>query len=215
MQCGDKSKINHLLQFVTALISLLQALLIRYESLIQLVINRLLLRNIKLSILEINNMTKVKKMVLGTVFTVVTLGGIAAYATADGCGKFGGMQNKGSEFMLNRVSSRLSLNAEQQQKLESLQKTVMAEMQIQQEKHPRNQIIELISEPKLNQEKALAIMAERSKKMEESAPKIITAIADFTDSLNEEQRADLKQMIDRFGMHRGPGRGAYFKGPFF
>ncbi|MCU7834472.1 MAG: Spy/CpxP family protein refolding chaperone [gamma proteobacterium symbiont of Taylorina sp.] len=159
-------------------------------------------------------MTKVKKMIIGTVFTVVTLGGIAAYATADGCGKFGGMQNKGSEFMLNRISSRLSLNAEQQQKLESLQKTMMAEMQTQQEKHPRNQMIELISEPKLNQEKALAILGERSKKMEGSAPKIITAIADFTDSLNDEQRADLKQMIDRFGMHRDPGRGSHFKGPF-
>lgn len=172
----------------------------------QFVIYRLLLRNIKLSILEINNMTKVKKMIIGTVFSVVTLGGIVAYATADGCGKFSGMQNKGSEFILNRVSSRLSLSTEQQQKLASLQKTMMTEMQIQREKHPRNQIIELISEPKLNQQKALAIMEERSKKMVVSAPKIITAMADFTDSLNDEQRADLKQMINRFSMHRGPGR---------
>jgi Spy/CpxP family protein refolding chaperone len=141
-------------------------------------------------------MNKVKKIIIGTVVSLGIVGGLASYATA----YHGGMRNcHKSEFL----AKHLNFNEVQKQNLENLKTTIAAEKKAHHENHPREKIMELLSEPKLDQEKALAILNERFTAIQTSAPKVIAAMATFTDSLADDQRAKLKGMIERFGKHRG------------
>lgn len=159
-------------------------------------------------------MTKTKKFIIGTLISVVTLGGLVTYASAGKhCGERGGMHGKKAEFMIKRISSKLDLNDAQKQKLEAVKTTMMEQMKSHQENHPKQKIKELLSAPKLDQEKAVSMVNERSEKMKQAAPKMIATIAEFTDSLNAEQRAEMQKMMEKFGKHRGKhfGKGGYGK----
>jgi len=141
-------------------------------------------------------MNKVKKIIIGTVVSLGIVGGLASYATA----YHGGMRNcHKSEFL----AKHLNLNDAQKQNLETLKTTIEAEKKAHHENHPREKIMELFSTPTLDQEKALAILNERATEIQKSAPKVIAAIAAFTDSLDDDQRAKLKQVMERFGKHGG------------
>lgn len=142
-------------------------------------------------------MNKVKKIIIGTVVSLGIVGGLATYATAF---HGGGIHNCHKSAYL---ANYLNLNDEQKQNLENLKTTIAEEKKAHHENHPREQIMELLSEPKLDQEKALAILNERFTAIQTSAPKVIAAMATFTDSLADDQRAKLKGMIERFGKHRG------------
>jgi len=153
-------------------------------------------------------MNKVKTIIIGTVVSLGIVAGLATTASAYRYG--GGMYNGGkSEFLANY----LNLNEVQKQNLENLQTTMTKERETHQENHPREKIMELLSEPKLDQEKALAILEERSTEIKKSAPKVIAAIAAFTDSLDDDQRAKLKEVMERFGKYRGMPFGGRFGGP--
>jgi len=66
-------------------------------------------------------MTRTKKIVLGTLISIVTLGGLISYAApGHHCGKFGGMNGDKAEFIVSRISSKLDLNDEQKLNLVSL-----------------------------------------------------------------------------------------------
>lgn len=151
-------------------------------------------------------MNKVKKIIIGTVVSLGIIGGLATYATAY---HGGGINCHKSEYLANY----LNLNDEQKQNLANLKTTIAAEKKAHQENHPREKIMGLLSEPKLDQEKALAIMDERFTAIQTSAPKVIAAIATFTNSLTDDQRAKLKEMMERFGKYRGMPFGGRFGGP--
>lgn len=147
------------------------------------------------------NMTKTKKIIIGTIISAVTLGGVAAYASPDGCGgkHRGGMMHKGGDF----IAKRLNLDETQKQNLENLRKTMREQMEANHaDTKPREEISALLSEPTLDQTKLLALMEERATKMKASAPTVVAAIATFTNSLSNEQRADMQAMMKKFGERR-------------
>jgi len=145
-------------------------------------------------------MNKTKKIVIGALLSVATLGSVATYA---GPGKGGFM----SERMVSRISSKLDLNDAQKQNLETLKNVLVAQKAKKKETNTRADLISLLSAPVLDETKALSIMEEKVKERQAAAPAIVSAIANFTNSLNDEQRAKLVTMTEKMSKRRGGKRG--------
>lgn len=149
-------------------------------------------------------MTKTKKIIIGALISVVTLGGLISYASpSHHFGKFGGMSEKKAEFIINRISSKLDLNDIQKQNLVALKDTIKEQRELNQQNDPREELTKLLSTPVLDETKVLSLMENRMTQMHLAAPTVISAIANFTNSLSDEQRAEIKNFADKFAKHRG------------
>ena len=152
-------------------------------------------------------MNKAKKIIIASLISLGTLGGLTSNAMAfGGHGKDGTMR---ADFIVYRISSKLDLNDDQKTKLESLKTTITDLIQARKESNSRDKAKELLSASVLDQEKALALLGERQTKTLETAPSVIAVLATFTDSLTEEQRTKLLEAMEKFGKHQGRpfGRG--------
>ena len=145
-------------------------------------------------------MKKSSKIIIGTVLTVATLAGIAVSATPDNCG-FGPEHRL--EFVMRRLTNKLDLNAEQSEKLSLIKQQLMKRIQDEMRQNHRAQILALLDEPVLDQQKAFALLQNQMQQVKQNAPVLIAAMAEFTDSLNNEQRAKLKNLLASFPKH-GP-----------
>ncbi len=158
-------------------------------------------------------MTRTKKIVLGTLISIVTLGGLISYATpGHHCGKFGGMNNDKAEFMVSRISSKLDLNAEQKQNLVDLKDTILEQKQKHKGQNPRDILKTLLSDPVLDEATILSIAEERTTAMNQAIPQVVSALATFTNSLSNEQRTEIIEMTERFGKHRRGPFGKSYRG---
>jgi Spy/CpxP family protein refolding chaperone len=160
-------------------------------------------------------MTKSKKIILASVLSVLTLGGFAAYAGGgDNCGfgKHGfGMHDpaKRGEFMVKRMTHKLDLNNAQVANLKAVQQ-LFANHHKEKKAQKGGELLSLLDAPALDQAQALHILQSRGEERKAKAPEMIATIATFTDSLSNEQRAKLKETLQRF-----PRRGGFtrpFKG---
>jgi len=142
-------------------------------------------------------MKKSTKIIIGTVLTVATLAGIAVSAKPDHCG-FGPEHRL--EFVMKRFTNKLDLNAEQSEKLSLIKQQLMKRHQERHQNH-RAQLLALLDEPVLDQQKAFALLQNQMQQVKQNAPVMIAAMAEFTDSLNNEQRAKLKNMLASFPKH--------------
>ena len=149
-------------------------------------------------------MTKTKKFIIGTLFSVVTLGGLVAVAGPGHHGKFGGMNAEKAERIVERVSSKLELNDLQKQNLVSLKDTVLELKAKNKPQMDRKAFIQsLLAKPVLDETAILAKIQERTNMMNQVSPQVVTALANFTNSLSDEQRAKMSKMTKKFGKRRG------------
>lgn len=149
-------------------------------------------------------MTKAKKIVIGTLISAVTLGGLITYASpSHHFGRFGGMNEEKVEFIINRISSKLDLDAVQKQNLIALKDTVKTQRELHKQDHPREELMKLLSVPVLDETKVLTMMEARTTQLHLAAPTIVSAVANFTNSLSNEQREEIKNFADKFAKHRG------------
>jgi protein CpxP len=112
--------------------------------------------------------------------------------------------------MVERVGSKLELDANQKQKL-----TVLAEkLQAQREAmrgaggsgDPRSQFKALFAGNKLDRDGATRLVDEKTTAVRNGSPEIIAAAADFYDNLNAAQQQKVREFMDRGGRrwsHRG------------
>jgi len=149
-------------------------------------------------------MTKTKKFIIGTLFSVVTLGGLVAVAGPGHHGKFGGMNAEKAEKIVQRVSSKLELNELQKQNLVSLKDTVLELKAKNKPQMDRKAFVQsLLAKPVLDESAILAKIQERTNMMNQVSPQVVTALANFTNSLSDEQRAKISKMTEKFGKRRG------------
>lgn len=149
-------------------------------------------------------MTKTKKFIIGTLFSVVTLGGLVAVAGPGHHGKFGGMNAEKAERIVERVSSKLELNELQKQNLVSLKDTMLELKAKNKPQMDRKAFIQsLLAKPVLDETAILAKIQERTNMMNQVSPQVVTALANFTNSLSDEQRAKMSKMTEKFGKRRG------------
>lgn len=151
-------------------------------------------------------MNKTKKIVIGALLSIATLGSAISYAAPGE----GGFMGKKAERMVKRISSKLDLNDAQKLNLEALKTVLVSQRAEQKESGSRTALLDLLSTPVLDETKALAIMEKKSKERQAKAPALVSAIANFTNSLNDEQRAKFKTMAERMskrGKHGKRGHG--------
>jgi len=150
----------------------------------------------------------IKRTLFGFAGAAVVAGSIVGCA-----GHRHGWGGDSAEFrtrMVERVGSKLELDASQKQKL-----TVLAEkLQAQREAmrgaggsgDPRSQFKALFAGNKLDQAGAARLVDEKTTAVRNGSPEIIAAAADFFDSLNVAQQQKVRDFMDRGGRrwsHRG------------
>ena len=109
--------------------------------------------------------------------------------------------------VVSRITSKLDLNAEQQQKLNVLADKMQAQRTalIGQTTDPRAEIKALVAGEKFDRARAQTLLDEKTRAVQGTGPEVINALADFYDSLNPTQQAEVRE-------HMGKRRGWFSRG---
>lgn len=154
--------------------------------------------------------TWIKRSLIGLTAATVVLGGLAA------CGSRGDHAHGWSDERItevrgkaiDKIGSKLDLNAEQKQKL-----GVLADEMIASRKafrgdatDPRTELTALVAGDKFDRSKAQALLDQKMQVMQGNGPKMLSAFGDFYDSLNPEQQKQVRERLEKRG-HGWWGRG--------
>lgn len=136
------------------------------------------------------------------VIAVLAAGGIAFAKNKGVCGGPEGRAN----WMMERISKRLELDELQRGKLEDLRDALlsMREKFVDARKQGREAAADLLSVPVLDRGRAQALFDERHTAISAYSQELINAFADFSDSLNAEQRSALVEWLNK-PRHHGSG----------
>ena len=110
-----------------------------------------------------------------------------------------------AEWMMEKVTKELELNETQVAKLNLVKNELLkAGKDFRQRRDDSRQtVVDLIQQPTLDRDKAVALVNQHTAAINEQAPQIIAALGDFYDSLSPEQQAELREHIqDRMEHHR-------------
>jgi len=133
---------------------------------------------------------------------IVTLGVMA------GCG-YGFMHKspqERAEWMVKNISDELKLNDAQLGKLNALKDELLAVRGDYKQRRSETQkaIGELLSQPTLDQTRALALVKDRTQEVNAKAPQVVSAFAAFYDSLTPKQQKKLyDEVTERMKRHHG------------
>lgn len=153
--------------------------------------------------------TGIKRIAIALTSATLLLGGLTACGTR---GPSGWSEEQVSEMrgkMVERIGDKLDLNAEQKLKLDA----VASEMEAQRKAFrgdsakPRDDIKALITSDKFDRTKAQALLEQKTSAVQQQGPKVLTALADFYDSLTPAQQQQVRERLDKrrgWGW-RGPG----------
>lgn len=102
------------------------------------------------------------------------------------------------EKVVERVSSKLELNADQKQRLnvlaDKLQEQRVAFMG---QGDPRAEAKTLVAGEKFDRAKAQAMVGQKTAAVNAKSPEVIAAFGDFYDSLNPQQQAKVREFMER------------------
>lgn len=151
-------------------------------------------------------MKKTSKIILAGVLAVSVTGTAVAFGAYQ---HFAGMsmQDK-AEMMSNRLERKLDLTEVQKDKLLQLTQRAATIMdQVKQQDPSRSEwIAQLLDDETLDQTALLSRINQKTALVNDNAPEMVGLMAEFVDSLNAEQKAEIKSMINQRGMmHRGGG----------
>lgn len=102
--------------------------------------------------------------------------------------------------MVERVDSKLDLDAAQKQKLDVLAQKLQAQRQAMRGTgDPRAQFKALFAGDRLDQAAAAKLVEEKTAAVRSGSPEVIAAMADFFDHLNPAQQQKVREFMDRGG----------------
>lgn len=109
--------------------------------------------------------------------------------------------------MVERVSGKLDLNADQKQRLGALGDKLHAQRVavMGQSQDPRAEVKALVAGDKFDRARAQTLVAEKTAAVQRQSPEVIAALADFYDSLNPAQQQKVRDFMERRShwFHRG------------
>jgi len=150
------------------------------------------------------------------IIATVTTFGIASGVFAFGAHKFKNMSMHDKAEMINeRVSSRLDLNETQETKLETLTDRMATLVQEAKNKSGNHKamISSFINDQPLDQAAILEKINSKTSVINQHAPEMVGLLANFVDSLNAEQKEEIKEMMEkRFSRHGKHHDNEYGKG---
>jgi Spy/CpxP family protein refolding chaperone len=150
----------------------------------------------------------IKRTLFGLFGVSILVGGLTACGHRHGFGAPMSTE-EAAEFrgkMIERVSSKLDLNADQKKRL-----TVLADKLHEQRlalvpagKEPRADLQALVVGDKFDRTRAQTLVTEKTAAITGKSPEVIAAMADFYDSLNPAQQQKVREFMQkRPGWHRG------------
>lgn len=152
----------------------------------------------------------IKRSLIGLTTLTVALGGLTA------CGSRGDHARGWSDEritemrgkVIEKVTSKLDLNEAQKQKLSALTDEMLAARKAIKGDaiDPRADLKALIATDKFDRTKAQALLEQKTQTVQGNGPKVLTAFADFFDSLTPEQQKQVREKLDKRG-HDWWGRG--------
>lgn len=154
--------------------------------------------------------TGIKRIAIALTSVTLLLGGLTACGTH---GPRSWSEERITEMrgkMVERISDKLDLNTEQKRKLD----VVATEMEAQRKAFrgdsasPRDDIKALIASDKFDRAKAQALLEQKTAAVQQQGPKVLTALADFYDSLTPQQQQQVRERLEK--RHGGWGRGPGF-----
>jgi Spy/CpxP family protein refolding chaperone len=136
---------------------------------------------------------------------IVALVGVAGFAWAKSQGYCG--EGGHTQFMADRLEGKLDLDEGQRAQLDDLTRLIreLRGNWVEQRTQVRDEVVALISAPTLDRDQAEALLERGRQAMLEHRREVVDAFADFSDSLEPDQRARLAEMVEQRMLHRwGP-----------
>jgi protein CpxP len=101
--------------------------------------------------------------------------------------------------LVHRVSSKLDLNAAQQLKLNALADRLEAQRAafLGQTSNPRDEMQAIVAGDKFDRERAHTLLDEKARSLQAHGPEVVSALADFYDSLNPVQQQKVRDLMQR------------------
>ena len=101
--------------------------------------------------------------------------------------------------VVERVSSKLDLSEAQKQKLNTLADKLQAQRTalVGKTADPRAEVQAIVAGDKFDRARAQALLDEKTRVVQASSPEVITALADFYDSLNPDQQHKVRELMQR------------------
>ena len=145
--------------------------------------------------------TWIKRSLAGLTAVTLILGGLTA------CGSRGEHARGWSDERItevrgkamDKIGSKLELNADQKQKLSVLaDEMIVSSKAIRGEgADPRADLKALVAGDKFDRSKAQALMDQKMQVMQSNSPKILKAFGDFYDSLNAVQQKQVRERLEK------------------
>ena len=144
----------------------------------------------------------IKRTLFGLFGATVLLGGLTACGHRYGHERFSAMSTEEkAEYRkraVDRVASRLELNAEQRAKLDALAVKLQEQgAALRGTSDPRAEVRSLVAGEKFEREKAQALVGGKVAAVNAKSPEVIAAFGDFYDSLSPAQQGKVRDFLDR------------------
>ena len=135
---------------------------------------------------------------------IIAGGSSAVYAFGRDRGGWHMSPEEKVEFVTERVTRELELNDTQRQNFESLANTVadiILEARASKQQHIE-EIDGLLQDPSFNQARALEMVEQKTRMINEKAPLVVSSLAVFLDSLDSEQKQQVQELMEHMQKHR-------------
>lgn len=142
----------------------------------------------------------IKRTLFGIFGAGVALGGLTACAHRDGHERWAErspeQQAEMRRHVVDRIASRLDLNADQKAKLDTLAVKLMAQRQaLRGAGDPRTEVRNLVAGDKFDRAGAQSLLAGKIAAVNAGSPEVIAALGDFYDSLSPAQQAQVRDFL--------------------
>ena len=144
----------------------------------------------------------IKKTLVGLFGASIMVGGLTACSSGHSYRHGPMTPEKMAEVrgkIVERVSSKLDLDAAQKLKLNALADTLQAQRSafIGKTTDPHAEAQAIVAGDKFDRARAQALLAEKTQALQAHSPEVITALADFYDSLNPAQQQKVRELMQR------------------
>lgn len=142
---------------------------------------------------------RIKKTLLGLFGGALIIGSLGACAQRGPGGMHGDMGSPEARArMVEKIGSRLDLDAAQKQKLTVLADKLQAQRTaLRGATEPRDTVRGLFAGNKLDQAGAKKLIDEKTAALQAGSPEVIAAAADFFDNLRPEQQQKVRDFMER------------------
>jgi periplasmic protein CpxP/Spy len=151
-----------------------------------------------------------KRTLIGIFGVSILAGGMAACSHQRHYGYFGDRTSDAERAekrarMVEKASRKLDLDAAQKARLSVLADTIEAQRKSMKASggEPHAELKAVLAGAQFDRAKAQALVDAKTTAMRSASPAVIGAAADFYDSLKPEQQQKVREVLDRFGHHRG------------